>query len=52
MYIFIRSEDEKEAFAQEDHIEAMKNLKYDSQQKFDRLREILTTPKQILGHKK
>ena len=42
----IFSEEVREKTSKEDHDEAMKNLKYDNQQKTDKLIEILTTPKQ------
>lgn len=44
----IKSNDEKEKQNSEDHEDLVKNLKYDNNQKAEKLKEILTTPKQVI----
>ena len=48
----IKNDDEHEKVSLEDHEDLVKNLKYDNNQKAEKLKEILTTPKQIIVSKK
>lgn len=44
--------DERERQNAEDHEDLVKNLKYDNNLKAEKLKEILTTPKQVVAPKK
>ncbi len=48
----VKSNEEREKQNIEDHDDLVKNLKYDNNQKAEKLKEILTTPKQVVVPKK